>query len=66
MVVSVEGFAALLWSDRMSDSLRNCNSINFDATFYVVPKLILQLFTIFKQEGHHAFPAMHLLMSKKS
>ena len=66
MVFSLEGFAALFWSDLMFESLKNSDAINFDATFYVVPKLFYQLFTIFLQEGHHALPAIHVLMSKKS
>ncbi|KAI6657091.1 hypothetical protein LOD99_15877 [Oopsacas minuta] len=66
MIISSEGFAALFWSDFMFESLKNTDAINFDATFFVVPKLFYQLFTIFLQEGHHALPAIHILMSKKS
>ena len=66
MVISLEGFATLFWSNLMFESLKNSDAINFDTTFYVVPKLFYQLFTIFLQEGHHSLPAIHVLMSKKS
>ena len=39
--------------------------VSFDGTFYEVPKLFYQLFTVFIQEQHHAFPAIHILMSSK-
>ncbi|KAI6646365.1 hypothetical protein LOD99_9236 [Oopsacas minuta] len=65
MIISSEGFAALFWSDLMFESLKNTDAINFDATFFA-PKLFCQLLTIFLQEGHHALPAIHILMSKKS
>ena len=66
MIIHQEGFAAIFWSDLMFESLKDSQSVNFDGTFHVVPKLFYQLFTIFIQDGHHAFPAIHVLMSKKS
>ena len=67
LIIFPEGFAAIFLSDLMFESLKGCEFTNFDGTFHVVPKLFYQLFTIFIQEGHHALPAIHvLLMSKKS
>ena len=66
MIISTEGYAAIFWSDRMFEYLKDCDYINFDGTFYVVPKLFYQLFSIFIQEGHHAMPTIHVLMSKKA
>ena len=66
MIISTEGHAAIFWSDRMFEYLKDCDLINFDGTFHVVPKLFYQLFTIFIQDGHHAIPAIHVLMSKKA
>ena len=66
MIIQQEGFAAIFWSDIMFESLKESKLVNFDGTFHVVPKLFYQLFTVFIQDGHHAFPAIHVLMSKKS
>ena len=46
--------------------MKKSNAVNFDTTFYVDQKLFYQLFTIFLQGGHHAMPAIHGLMSKRS
>ena len=66
MVTIPEGFAAIFASDLMLTTLKRTKNINFDGTFHVVPKLFYQLFTIFIQEGHHALPAVHVLMSQKN
>ena len=66
MIILTDGLAAIFWSDRMFEYLKACDLINYDGTFYVVPKLFYQLFTIFIQESHHAIPAIHVLMSKKN
>ena len=39
--------------------------IQFDGTFYIVPKLFYQLFTIFISIGTHTLPAIYCLMSHK-
>ena len=65
MVIVSEGFAAIFATDLMLSALQDANYINFDGTFYVVPKLFYQLSTIFIQRGHHALPAIHVLMSQK-
>ena len=39
------------------------SDIQFDGTFYVVPKLFYQLFTIFISIGTHTLPAIHCLMT---
>ena len=66
MVIIHEGAAAIFASDLMLPKLKEAKSVSFDGTFYVVPKLFYQLFTIFIQEQHHAFPAIHILMSSKN
>lgn len=38
MIILTEGFAAIFWSDRMFEYLKDCDLINYDGTFYVVPK----------------------------
>ena len=63
MIILTDRFAAIFWSDRMFEYLKACNLINYDGTFYVVPKLFYQLFTIFIQESHHAIPAIHVNQS---
>ena len=45
--------------------LGDISDIQFDGTFYVVPKLFYQLFTIFISIGTHTLPAIHCLMTHK-
>ena len=62
MVIIQEGFAALFASDLMLRKLKSAKKVIYDGTFYVVPKLFYQLFTIFIQENHNALPAIHILI----
>ena len=61
-----EGIAVLFISNLMVANLKQAKSINFDATFYVVPKIFYQLFTIFIKHDGHFFPCVHVLMSRKT
>ena len=63
MVILSVGFATIFWSDQMFEILQECELINFDGTFHVVPKLFYQLFTICILEVNHALPAIHILMN---
>ena len=40
--------------------------ISFDGTFYIVPKIFYQLFTIFCFYHLHTIPVIHILMTFKS
>ena len=61
-----EGTAILFISDLMLANLKLTKSIKFDATFYVVPKIFYQLFTIFTTTDDNSFPCVHVLMSRKT
>ena len=41
------------------------NDIQFDGTFYCVPRQFYQLWTIFVTVGRHSLPAIHCLMTGK-
>ena len=53
-------------TDLMISKLIDDQTIHFDATFKVVPRLFYQLFTIFIRYKGHAIPAIHVLMTAKS
>ena len=61
-----EGTAVIFISDLMMTQLVNAKNINYDATFFVVPKNFYQLFTIFFHHDGHSFPCIHVLMSRKT
>ena len=61
-----DGTAILFISDLMLANLKLTKSIKFDATFYVVPKIFYQLFTIFTTTDDNSFPCVHVLMSRKT
>ena len=50
----------------MMNKLVDAKKINYDATFFVVPKICYQLFTIFFLHDGHSFPYIHVLMSRKT
>ena len=47
-------------------SIESCKYISFDGTFYTVPKIFHQLFTIFSIHHGHAIPMIHILITNKS
>ena len=61
-----EGSAVIFISDLMMNKLVDAKKINYDATFFVVPKIFYQLFTIFFHHDGHSFPCIHVLMSRKT
>ena len=50
----------------MLNNIKDSPRIQFDGTFYVVPKIFLQLFTLFIQVNDHTLPALHILMTRKT
>ena len=53
-------------SDKMILVAKSCKRICFDGTFYTVPKIFYQLFTIFCIQDEHTIPIIHVLMTNKS
>ena len=58
--------AVLFASDQMIAKLKVAETVHFDATFKVVPRIFYQLLTIFIRYEGHVIPALHILMSAKS
>ena len=50
----------------MINQLLGPTYIQFDGTFKVVPKLFLQLFSIFIELNGHTLPALHILMTRQT
>ena len=64
--VSLDGQTALIFfSDKIVDLMPQMNDIQFDGTFYCVPRQFYQLWTIFVSVGRHSLPAIHCLMTGK-
>ena len=61
-----QGTAVIFISDSMLANLKLTKGVKFDATFYVVPKIFYQLFTIFTINDDNSFPCVHVLMSRKT
>ena len=57
---------AIFFSSEMMHRLDEITNIQFDGTFYTVPKQFSQLWTIFVDVGRHTLPAIHCLMTSKS
>jgi hypothetical protein len=57
--------AFMFAQDSLLASLGESQEIGFDGTFFVVPRLFYQLFTIFVIHEHHFFPAITVLMTGK-
>ena len=60
-----ERIAIIFFSEKISTLMADIHDIQYDGTFYVVPKLFYQLFTIFLTVGRHSIPAIHCLMTNK-
>ena len=63
---SGDQIAAVFYSEQMSTFLAEVTNVQFDGTFFTVPKQFFQLWSIFFSVGCHSLPAMHCLMSSKS
>ena len=60
-----ERIAVIFFSEQIHNLIGDICDIQFDGTFYVVPKLFYQLFTVFISIGTHTIPAIHCLMTHK-
>ena len=58
--------AFIFGSDCMINKLTDSTHIQFDGTFKVVPKIFLQLFTLFIEFNGHTLPALHIRMTRKT
>ena len=58
--------AIILGSSCMLNMINNSVHIQFDGTFCVVPKIFLQIFTLFIHVNGHTLPALHVLMTRKT
>ena len=58
--------AVILAADFMLMKTSNADIIQFDGTFYTVPSLFYQLFTIFVPFRGHCIPAIYVLMQNKT
>ena len=65
IVVLGERIAVIFFSETIFQVLGDISDIQFDGTFYVVPRLFYQLFTIFLSIGRHSIPGIHCLMTHK-
>ena len=63
---SGDQIAAVFYSEQMSAFLAEITNVQFDGTFFTVPKQFFQLWTIFVSVGRNSLPAIHCLMSSKS
>ena len=63
--VSLNDQRALIFSEKILDLIPQMNYIQFDGTFYCVPRQFYQLWTIFVTVGRHSLPAIHCLMTGK-
>lgn len=63
---NTDGMAVIFASRKQLDLFQSASGLFFDGTFKVVPTLFLQLFTLFVPCVEFAFPAMFVLMSRKT
>ena len=64
--IDQDEMAIIFGSKCMLNNIKDSPHIQFDGTFYVVPKIFLQLFTLFIQVNDHTLPALHILMTRKT
>ena len=55
----------IFFSDKIYEIAADISNIQFDGTFYTVPKLFYQLWTIFFSVGKHVLPVIHCLLNSK-
>ena len=53
-------------ANKMTSLVKVCKHISFDGTFYIVPKILYQLFMIFCFYHEHTIPVIDILMTNKS
>ena len=64
--VNLGGSIGVIFMSQKMMSIESCKEISFDGTFYTVPKIFYQLFTIFSIHHGHAIAMIHILMTNKS
>ena len=65
--VSINDHTAIIFfSDNIRTFLSQITNIQFDGTFYTVPVLFYQLWTIFLTVDRHTLPGIHCLMTGKN
>ena len=64
--VDTNSVGVIFMSNKMASLVKVCKHISFDGTFYIVPKIFYQLFTIFCFYHEHTIPVIHILMTNKS
>ncbi len=58
--------AVIFFTNRVSIHAPSMKHLSFDATFFTVPKLFRQLFTVHTLINDHSFPMIYVLMTSKS
>ena len=65
--VNHDGAVAVIFaSDFMLMKMNNVDKIQFDGTFFTVPSIFYQLFTVFVSFHGHCIPAIYILMQNKT
>ena len=64
-VVLEDRIAVIFFSDRIYEILADSNKIDFDGTFYAVPKQFYQLWTLFITIERHTIPLIHCPFTNK-
>ena len=59
-------YAVIFASDFMLQKMKDVEQIQFDETFYTVPSIFYQLFTIFITFHGHCIPVVNILMQNKT
>ena len=65
-IILDERIAVIFLSEKIHNMIGDICDIQFDGTFYIVPKLFYQLFTIFISIGTHTLPAIYCLIRIKT
>ena len=65
-VCSEGSYAVIFASDFMIQKMKDVEQIQFDGTFYTVPSIFYQLFTIFITFHGHCIPVVNILMQNKT
>ncbi len=61
-----DGAAGIYFNDEIKENISSSSQVAFDGTFWVVPALFYQLFTVFLVSGRNFIPAIHILMTAKT
>ena len=64
--INQDEMAIIFGSKSILKNTKDSLNIQFEGTFYVVPKIFLKLFTLFIQVNYHTLPALYILMTGKT